>query len=401
MSHLTAAEPTKSSITNNEKSPAVTKIKSGTAYKKQPKNATATNQITNWLKAVSVAVKPSTTPGSDLVVTNKAGQEVEIKVGVSADDARPAVEHLFVLAKELTHRNKGIALKAFHSVTEAIGFGSPKPIDRGAILDKKAHFDDSFELVAMRHAEFRKVPNPSTEDYAAYEKVISKAVNRFLYINTKICRRHGLDFGDLKTYAQIWTANFLGLYKVADPQNNDNERKLYAHLCQRFGNFVEVLLKKERSCIPDLQTTSVALFGRPYEAPSTTGSRAGQLYWDEGDHEALEVSEADAEATFAETTYAELSVPASSDYSLVEEEEQEQKVSDAKRRTLAQKALKAEFAKLDHDTLVTLLTEAVGNGALCFDARTEARKQLRLHTAGCASCAAKIQEQAAGTDAGR
>jgi hypothetical protein len=121
--------------------------------------------------------------------------------------------------------------------------------------------------------------------------VVSKAVNRFLYINTKICRRHGLEFEDLKTYAQIWTCNYLGLYKVANPTNNDNERKLYAHLCQRFGNFVEVLLKKERSCIPDPQTTSVALLGKPYEARSTA-RRAGQLYQDRSTRQPDGVSKA-------------------------------------------------------------------------------------------------------------
>src|SRR4051812_33871137 len=96
----TAASAT--SLTNNERPYIVPKRKT-TSYRKESKNATAVTQVTAWLKAVNVTVKPSTVPGCDLVALTTDGREVEIKVGVTSADARPAVDHLFVLSRELTN----------------------------------------------------------------------------------------------------------------------------------------------------------------------------------------------------------------------------------------------------------------------------------------------------------
>jgi hypothetical protein len=391
MSQLNATDATHLTP-NNAKATTVTKRATG-SYVKEPKNAKALTQVGNWLKAAAIQARPSSTPGCDLTVKTADGRDLEIKVALGPSDERPAAEHLFVLASELAHRTKAVAVRAFHSITEAAGHGRPLPINRGVDPAKKLSFEDNFELVAMRHKEFRKVPNPTAEELKAFDKVIGKAVSRFLYINTKICRRHGLEFDDLKTYAQIWTCNYLGLYKVANPTNNDNERKLYAHLCQRFGNFVEVLLKKERSCIPDPQTTSVALLGRPYNGPSFSGTGRRLFQQEQGLDEGVEFE--------AEPEHEEPAIDPdvyTDEQTAADEEEKEQTVTDAKRRKLAQGLLRAEFSKLDHETLTYLLTEASENPALCPDARSEAKKQLRLHKASCGSCP-KPQEEAAGAQA--
>lgn len=388
MAFVTALNTAAPSSLNNEKAHTVNK-----SYVKEAKNAKALVQATSWLKAANIPVKPSTTPGCDLTIQTKAGKSIEIKVAVDSAEPRPAAEHLLVLAADLTHRNKSKALETFHSITSGAGYGTPSPINRGEDPTKKMHFDDNFELVAMRHKEFRKVPNPTADELAHFDKVISKAVSRFVFINTKICRRHGLGFDDLKTYAQIWTCNYLGLYKVANPTNNDNERKLYTHLCQRFSNFIEVLLKKERNCLPDSQTAHIAQTGTPYQGRAKTRLAAvidaAELSFEEV-MEAQQEEEVEpqdlAEAEIIPDGFTLFTLPESAQSS-ADDEEREQKITDAKRRKLAQKQLAEEFSKLDHDTLITTLEAVAINTHLCYDARAEAKKQLRLHREACTSCA--------------
>lgn len=391
MASVTALKTTSSSSVNNERRPLVKKAQT---YRQPEKNAQAVVQATNWLKAANIAVKPSQMSGSDLVVRSKAGKDIEIKVATSESEPRPAIPHLMVLASELTNRSKARALAAFHSITSATGHGTPLPINRGTAPEKKLHFDDNFELVAMRHSEFRKVPNPSAEDLAHFEKVIAKAVSRFLYINGKICRRHGLGFDDLRTYAQVWTCNYLGLYFVPNPTQNDNERKLYAHLVQRFHNFLEVLLKKERNCIPDSQTAFISQTGTPYQGrlKDRAGSVMGEFDADmsfEDVREAEMEAEVDAMAELPDIDLDFISISASDE---AEEAVREQKVTDAKRRKLAQKALAEQLGSMDHDTLVAVLTQASTSTFISPDARDEAKKQLRFHRESCASCAAEASE---------
>jgi hypothetical protein len=395
MSALTATvAPARTSPTYNEGSFTVIKNHTNVAkksYRKPDPNAAALTRMTAWLQAAAIPVKQSSTSGCDLVLTDANGRDIEIKVGISYDDARPAVEHLFVLACEVTSRHSATALRAFQSITVATGYGAAKPIDRGEEPAKKLNYEDNFELVAMRHKEFRRVPNPTAAELAKYDRVINKAVSRFMYINAKICKRHNQDFGDLKTYAQIWTCNYLGLYKVANPTNNDNEKKLYAHLCQRFHNYVDLLLKKERNCVVDSNTVSIALYGRPYDA--NIGSRRIAEGYEQPDsgswEEPSEAEQIDEVLEFAtqaaELDFATALMPVSALDETDDEAEKEQ-ISEAKRRKQAQAALKAAFAKLPHDRMVELLKEASENEHLCYDARMEARKQLRLHAKECDHC---------------
>lgn len=374
-------------------------------YEKEAPNSKALNQLGEWLNAVKVQVEPSSTPGCDLVATS-GEKKIEIKVGSTALDDRPAVEHLFLLSSQVTHRVKEISIRQFHRITEALDLGTPLPIDRGEDPSRKLHFEGNFELVAMRHKEFRKVGNPDPEELVKYSPVIKKAVSRAVYINAKIFKRHGIEFEDLMTYAQIWTCNYLGLYKVRKPTNNDNERKLYAHLCQRALNFIEVLLKKERNCIPDVSTASIALFGMPFEDSSTR--TANRLYNDDFGLSSPSSEDAFEEATgLEEASAAELYSPdaetlMTADYNPADHkviDDKAQAKLEAKRRRLAQKALAQELSKLPHEVMIAKLEEARDNTHLCFDARSEARKQLRIHRSSCTCCVSDdVQEQAGAVD---
>jgi hypothetical protein len=145
-------------LTNNGKTHNVTKKITG--YQKEAKNAKALTQVKSWLKAALINVGKPSIEGCDLSVQKADGGVMDIKVGITAADSRPAADHLFVLASELAHRAKPVAIRAFHAITEAAGYGKPLPINRGVDPVKKLSFEDNFELVGMRHKEFRKVPEP-------------------------------------------------------------------------------------------------------------------------------------------------------------------------------------------------------------------------------------------------
>lgn len=371
--------------------PKQTTTRRAKTYKQEAKNAKALTQAMAWLKAAGIKAEPSTTEGCHLAVKTLDGATLQVAVLINQQDPTPIGSNLVVLAGDLTSRHSALALKTFQSITIAAGYGARKPIDRGPEPERKLMYDDEFELVAMRHKEFRKVPNPSAEELLAFDRVINKAVSRFVYINQRICLRHAIQASDLKTYAQVWACNYLGLYRVAEPTDNDNERKMYAHLCQRFGNFIEILLKKERNCIPDAHAASIALTGRPYEPlRSSLGRIRAEL--DASLEESFEdaalaelegdVFDMDAEALMAP----ELGMTEVPHQLLGSEEEREQKLSDARRRKLAQSMLKQALAAMPHDQMIQTLETTAANPHLCYDARAEAKKQLRIHREDCSSC---------------
>jgi hypothetical protein len=343
------------------------------AYRKQTVNASAVVRALSWLQAVGIEATRDTVPGCDLAVVKADGTLLPVKVAVSFDEAAPEQDHAFVITSELTSRSLAVAFSAFHVITEAAGHGRPTPIDRGQAPTEKISYENDFELVALRHQELRRVANPSTEDLKAALPVIEKAISRFAFINRTICIRHGIEREDLRSYCLAWTSNYLGLYAVLDELNADNQRKLYAHLTQRLLNFLELLLKKDRSCLVDRETAALGLFGR--HAPAQGRARHFADYADGFDLESAEEVE-EEDAGFLET----------------EEEVQERAEVDADiRRKAAKKTLAASLSSLSPERLVEVLTEAANNQHLCHEARVEARKQLRLYQARLERAAAKAE----------
>lgn len=400
MSTVTALNQTIPTPAYNETQKRKTHMKKATSYKKEEKNARAVVRAKAWLKAAGVPAVSSSVGGCDLTVKTKTGRSLEIKVGISYDDPKPAAEHLFILACELVSKHTATAHKAFHMITIAAGYGTPLPVNRGEEPKKKLHFDDNFELVSMRHKEFRRVPNPTEAELAQFQPVIKAAVSRFMYINKVICQRHGLEFSDLQTYAQVWTCNYLGLYMIENPTQCDNEKNLRKNLRQRFAEFAQMLVKKERNCLPDGHTAMIAQFGRPCDGKLK--SRVGTTLSDGFEPETLTFAEAAEAELEAQVDGVEFDVEmvdhdlAVSPQQASDDEASEKKISDQKRRKMAQATLRDEFGKMDHEVLVETLEGAVLNSHICYDARKEAGRQLRLHREDCSVCLAKVQEELPG-----
>ena len=330
-------------------------------YQQEPKNARAVCQAMAWLSAVGIPCRlPEVKSGADLILTKKDGGEINIKLAVTQDEPRPAVECLVVLAKELASPQAPVALAAFHVITEAAGFGRPLPVDRGPEPEKKLSYHDNFELVSLRHREFRRVPNPDPVELAGYKKVMEQACYRFVNMNQELCRRNCLLVEDLMTYAQVWTCNYLGLYKVAVETVNDNIRKLRAHLKQRFAEFAKMIQKKERDCFPAPDTVHIALLGKPIDENHRLESFSIDPTLDEG----------------VDTDY----IKRHSELDLS---------NDDTRRNSAVVLLAKNLKSMPHDKMIQVLTEAAANNSLCADARSEANRQLRLHERSCNVC---IQE---------
>lgn len=167
------------------------------------------------------------------------------------------------------------ALPVFWMITERAGVGKPKPTFRpqfkGALLP---HEDN--DLVAMRHTEFRKVPNnPEVflrEDYA---KIVSWAVSRFYRFNRLQLKQLGYEPEDLRTYAWMYVMNFHGLWRDVKATDTKNGSALCNYLQQRFfTDFRKLIDRKSQNVLVDAETVAIAM--NFDVAPQWDGENNGQ-----------------------------------------------------------------------------------------------------------------------------
>ena len=175
------------------------------SHLKEAPTARALSQALSWCRAVGINCRPDPSINSNLILTKKDGGEMQVELGMGSPMLQGAQEHLVVLAKELASPKAPIALKAFHEITRAAGYGTPAPVDRGVAPAKRILHCDDFELVGFRHREFRRAPNPDPAELAKYEPIMRKICYQFINKNQEMCRRNCLMVEDLMTYAQVYT----------------------------------------------------------------------------------------------------------------------------------------------------------------------------------------------------
>lgn len=307
-----------------------------------------TTQLKTWLTAVGIGFEDST---SGLIVTSKDG--VKVPVTVMMKGTEPAPGAVKILARDLSSRNLTKSLEAFCGLQEALGYDPPKvPVDRGTPPRRKAHFSDDFELVVMRHRDFRRSPNPSNEALKSFDVVVNKAVWSFYKKNVQNCADHGLEIGDMRSYAMVWTVNYLGLYQNASLTHEENERHLGQYLSQRFIEFRDQLKKKARNVLPMLDDAYIAMHGRPYEYTNKND-------WYAADSEDLEVPEESDEISGAQR---------------------------GRTKTAAVADLNSKLAAMPHGQMVEVLSGAVENDRIHLDARRAASRKLQAHAKKCSQC---------------
>jgi hypothetical protein len=343
----------------------------------QGRNSTAVNTLRSWLRAVGIDVQPSKAAGCDLVVTKEDGTLMQVQVALDA--AQDPAGDVQVLAGVLTGKKLSEALEGFWKVTDAAGYERLQPISRGAEPEandkgnpRKLHYRDNAFDVAIRHTEFRRSVNPPAHVWAQYKPTMERVAWGFFRLNDHLCKRNGLDINDLFQYARCWIVNFCTRYETANPTHFDNERKLYRYLQQRFHcDLQPLLLKQERSVLPNEEAVAVALFSDPgadlESSPNPESilvAKMDRLNEDEDEIEEI-------------------------DYDYIARNCQLDLSSQAARKASASEKLGQLLESMPHDRMVDILTSTTTNANVDFSARKEANRRLRTHQEGCDICTPK------------
>jgi len=159
-------------------------------------------------------------------------------------------------ASELEGEN---GLKVFESAVQRAGF-QPKPIFRGTLDKEYFSAKDDWDLVAMRHREFRVAPDPTPEDWKRFRPVAEVAARKFCRMNPGLCQRLQFEYEDVLQYALLWTVNFLHKYRLLQDSGTENERLLMAHLRQRYAELAKLMEKRDANTNVTLDTLKVALY---------------------------------------------------------------------------------------------------------------------------------------------
>lgn len=306
-------------------------------------------KLTSWLEAVGIPYKELE---NGLFVSDKTGNLQKVEIVQQRSGGFAAQNTVALLADEIESHTRQIALKSFHALTVPLGYGEPIPVRRPDAPKSRLNGSDNFELVAMRHAEFRRVPNPSDEELLKYKPtmkmVLKRARSKYRYIFNDF---EGMGEDDLMTYLQIWTCNYLGLYRVKD--ETENKKKLYSHLWQRMTGLLKIWYRRVKTYHPP---------------PTVVTASAGLVY----QNIQTEIQNHETDPLILPQTTKKLNKKAASE------------------------SLKKRFNALPHDKMVAILTEYQSNEHLAEDVQMEARKKLNEHKAECPLC--NVEKQAAGID---
>ncbi len=152
------------------------------------------------------------------------------------------------------------ALPVFWSITEKAGVGKPRPIFREQLVGSLLPHQDN-DLTAMRHSEFRKVPNnPEVFLREDYQKIVTWAATRFFKFNRVLLKNLGFELNDLKTYAWLYVMNFHGLWRDVYATDKKNGGDLCNYLQQRFfGDFKRLMDRKAKNVLIDTETVAMAM----------------------------------------------------------------------------------------------------------------------------------------------
>ena len=334
------------------------------------KNARALNQLRSWLGAVKIPFEPMTGQnGVDLVVTSPEGVAIELQLHTTESPPAPKTA-IVIEAGALTGRDIQAALDLFGDLTEMLGYERRMPVNRGPLPEKKAHYSDSPELVALRHNEFRRVPNPSNETLRSHQKVVTRTAWQFFRGNATFCRDNMLEIGDLESYALVWTCNYIGIHAMPNEDTSRNDRKLTAYLHQRFAEMRDTFSKKGKNVFPMLDDAFIAQYGVSFDNAMLAADYPDQ-----------------------QTTKKTYVVPSSAilgvdeiDASYIERNRKLDTSSASARKKSADKLLTESLQALGHDKMIEVLISTVENSRLDPAARREARNRLRDHVGSCTGC---------------
>lgn len=329
----------------------------------EAKNARAVSLLKSWLRAVEVSYQVPVRTGAkvaevDLIVTSQDGRAVQVQVN-SGDSPAASPATTVLDGTVLTGRNIQAARDLFSGFLGSLGYEARSPVDRGALPDGKLDYHDRFEDVSMRHADLHRVPNPSENELLRYEAVMKKAAWTFLRSQGRFCDEHMFEFGDLYTYAMVWTTIYIGYYEVPEHEvtASNNEKKLYSFLSQRFDELRAIGDKKGKNIFATLDVAFLGMHGQVYE----WGDKS---CWDGN---VMRTEERPDDEYVARHNELDLRTPNT-------------------RRVSATHVLESKLRALPHDEMINVLKETAKNERLHPDATAEAARRLADHQHGCTAC---------------
>lgn len=224
-------------------------------FRPQPANAIAVRVTGSWLRACAIEHDDSQTPGCDLVVLGRNGELQEVSVVVS-DQIAPATA-IAVSAAAIGSTNLELALGAFWALTEAVGYGSPMPVDRGPRSATRPYAKDVF-LVVGRHMEFRGAPDLPAAELAKYDHIVCRESRNFALKNTFWLERMGYEADDVKSYMWVWLHNFLHRFALRNlaPGADDNQRLFTKYSRDRLTELWRSLMRDSLTQLPSVAKLS-------------------------------------------------------------------------------------------------------------------------------------------------
>ena len=192
-------------------------------------------QLFSWLRSVGIPAEPtSDTDIPCMILSSKDGQTLKVYFNENKESSSFHLDHVEIAPS--TFSSLSDIHKVFYGITELLGYGRPEITLRGEAPSRSIRSNtDDFDLVIMRHCEFRRVPNPPQEVMDFYRNTQNIAVRNFYSGNQAFCKTIGLEVEDLMTYAQVWTCNFHGLFAIRESKADDNKRLLHNYIKQRFN----------------------------------------------------------------------------------------------------------------------------------------------------------------------
>lgn len=222
----------------------------------------AVTQLRSWFSAAGIPPASSSPDGADLSILTSEGSELPIVVLAENDGRAVPPGWVGIKATEITGRQLGLAIEKFKDITESAGHGRLEPVSRGPIPKGNLRFDEDFELVAMRHKELRRAPNPaSAEDIEKYRPILEKICWNFIkspfmepLTNARLCFAAGMDHDDLMSYAMLYTTAWISLHDSNDLQPGEKKALLTLHVKQKLHQLRGILVRKMRNCCSAIPT---------------------------------------------------------------------------------------------------------------------------------------------------
>ncbi len=199
---------------------------------------------------------------SSFLTANKIKHElapVGWDFNVTAKDG--SVVQVVVNANDLGSTDHARVFGEYHRITQALGYGSPRPVNRGPEPDTKLHMNDEPDLVSIRHRQYRLSPNPSTQEIRSYEPFVIESAKKFCRNRASFCSMAGIEFEDVTTYACNMLVVYLGNYRLLRGSMTDNVKKYRSFLNQSLDEYTTLWTKKGRSIVPEKDTAMICQVG--------------------------------------------------------------------------------------------------------------------------------------------